>query len=50
MSTELPGQALQLRSLVKEDQTVEAYLELVEVPEPGTGGAHPGRGGAHQPL
>ena len=35
MSTELPGQALQLRSLVKEDQTVEAYLELVEVPQPG---------------
>jgi NADPH2:quinone reductase len=35
MSTELPGQALELRSLVKEDQTVQAYLELVEVPRPG---------------
>ena len=35
MSTELPGQGWQLRSLVKEDQTVEAYLELVEVPQPG---------------
>jgi NADPH:quinone reductase len=35
MSTEIPGEALQLRSLVKDDQTVEAYLELVEVPQPG---------------
>jgi NADPH2:quinone reductase len=30
-----PAQALQLRSLVKDDQTVEVYLELIEVPEPG---------------
>ncbi len=34
-STELPKEALQLRSLVKDDQTVEVYLDLIEVPEPG---------------
>ena len=37
MSTEIPAAALQLRSLVKADQTVELFLETVEVPEPGPG-------------
>jgi NADPH:quinone reductase len=37
MSTEIPATALQLRSLVKSDQTVELFLEAVEVPEPGPG-------------
>jgi NADPH2:quinone reductase len=37
MSTEVPGTALQLRSLVTADQTVELFLETVEVPEPGAG-------------
>jgi NADPH:quinone reductase len=37
MLTEIPAAALQLRSLVKADQTVELFLETVEVPEPGPG-------------
>jgi NADPH:quinone reductase len=37
MLTETPAAALQLRSLVKADQTVELFLEAVEVPEPGPG-------------
>ncbi len=37
MSTEVPATALQLRSLVTADQTVELFLETVEVPVPGTG-------------
>lgn len=37
MSTEVPATALQLRSLVKADQTVELFLATVEVPEPGAG-------------
>jgi len=37
MSAEIPVTALQLRSLVKADQTVELFLEAVEVPEPGPG-------------
>ena len=37
MSTEVPATALQLRSLVRADQTVELFLETVEVPQPGTG-------------
>ncbi|HVB43776.1 MAG TPA: zinc-binding dehydrogenase [Streptosporangiaceae bacterium] len=37
MSTQIPATALQLRSLVKADQTVELFLETVEVPEPGPG-------------
>jgi NADPH2:quinone reductase len=37
MLTEIPAAALQLRSLVKTDQTVELFLETVEVPEPGPG-------------
>jgi NADPH2:quinone reductase len=35
MSAELPATALQLRSMVKADQTVELFLESVEVPSPG---------------
>ncbi len=35
MSTPVPATALQLRSLVKPDQTVELFLETVQVPEPG---------------
>jgi NADPH:quinone reductase len=35
MTTPIPATALQLRSLVKDDQTVELFLETVEVPEPG---------------
>ena len=35
MSTQIPATALQLRSLVKADQTVQLFLETVEVPEPG---------------
>jgi NADPH:quinone reductase-like Zn-dependent oxidoreductase len=35
MSKETPAQALQLYSLVKDDQTVEVYLDLVDLPEPG---------------
>ncbi len=37
MSTQIPATALQLRSLVKADQTVELFLETVAVPEPGPG-------------
>ncbi len=37
MSTEIPATALQLRSLVKADQTVELFLDTVEVPAPGPG-------------
>jgi NADPH:quinone reductase-like Zn-dependent oxidoreductase len=37
MLTEIPAAALQLRSLVRADQTVELFLETVEVPEPGPG-------------
>src|SRR5450755_323291 len=37
MSTQIPAMALQLRSGVKADQTVELFLEAVEVPEPGPG-------------
>jgi NADPH2:quinone reductase len=35
MPTQIPATALQLRSLVRADQTVELFLETVEVPEPG---------------
>jgi NADPH:quinone reductase len=37
MPTGIPATAWQLRSLVKADQTVELFLEAVEVPEPGPG-------------
>jgi NADPH:quinone reductase-like Zn-dependent oxidoreductase len=37
MPTQIPATALQLRSLVTADQTVELFLETVEVPEPGPG-------------
>jgi hypothetical protein len=37
MSAEIPATTLQLRSLVKADQTVELFLDTVEVPEPGPG-------------
>jgi NADPH2:quinone reductase len=37
MPTQIPASALQLRSLVKADQTVELFLETVEIPEPGPG-------------
>ena len=37
MSAEIPGTTLQLRSLVMADQTVELFLDSVEVPEPGPG-------------
>jgi NADPH:quinone reductase len=37
MPAEIPATSLQLRSLVKADQTVELFLETVEVPEPGPG-------------
>jgi NADPH2:quinone reductase len=37
MAAEIPATALQLRSLVKADQTVELFLDTVEVPEPGPG-------------
>ena len=37
MPAEIPATALQLRSLVKADQTVELFLDTVEVPEPGPG-------------
>jgi NADPH:quinone reductase len=35
MSAEIPAEALQLRSLVRADQTLELFLEMVPVPEPG---------------
>src|SRR5580658_2387616 len=35
MSTPVPATALQLRSLVTPDQTVEIFLDEVEVPAPG---------------
>jgi NADPH2:quinone reductase len=35
MSTEIPEKALQLRSLVKADQTLELFLDAVDVPTPG---------------
>jgi NADPH:quinone reductase len=37
MPAEIPATALQLRSLVTADQTVELFLDEVEVPEPGPG-------------
>jgi NADPH:quinone reductase len=37
MPAEIPATTLQLRSLVKADQTVELFLDTVEVPEPGPG-------------
>jgi NADPH:quinone reductase len=37
MSAEIPATSLQLQSLVKADQTVELFLDTVEVPEPGPG-------------
>ena len=35
MSAEIPAEALQLRSLVRADQTLELFLEMVPVSEPG---------------
>lgn len=35
--TEIPAKVLQLVSLVKADQTVELFLDAVDVPEPGPG-------------
>src|SRR5581483_9385464 len=35
MSAEIPAEALQLRSLVRADQTLELSLDTVPVPEPG---------------
>jgi NADPH2:quinone reductase len=35
MSEEIPAEALQLRSLVRADQTLELFLDMVPVPEPG---------------
>ena len=35
MSAEIPAEALQLRSLVRADQILELFLDLVPVPEPG---------------
>ena len=37
MPAQIPAAALQLRSLVTGDQTVQLFLETVEVPEPGPG-------------
>src|SRR5580658_2029909 len=37
MPAEIPATALQLRSLVRADQTLELFLDTVEVPEPGPG-------------
>ncbi len=37
MTTQIPATALQLRSLVTADQTVQLFLEAVEVPAPGPG-------------
>ena len=37
MSSEVPQRALQLRSLVRADQTLEVFLEQVDVPDPGPG-------------
>jgi NADPH:quinone reductase-like Zn-dependent oxidoreductase len=35
MSAEIPAEALQLRSLVRADQMLELFLDMVPVPEPG---------------
>src|SRR6516225_9899217 len=35
MSAEIPAEALALRSLVRADQTLELFLDVVPVPEPG---------------
>jgi len=37
MPAEIPATGLQLRSLVRADQTLELFLDTVEVPEPGPG-------------
>ncbi len=37
MTTEIPATALQLRSLVSADQTVQLFLDTMEVPAPGPG-------------
>ena len=35
MFAEIPAEALQLRSLVRADQTLELFLDMVPVPQPG---------------
>src|ERR1700755_2001859 len=35
MSAQIPAEALQLRSLVRADQMLELFLDLVPMPEPG---------------
>ena len=35
MSAEIPAEALQLRLLVRADQTLELFLDMVPVPQPG---------------
>jgi len=35
MTAEIPAEALQLRSLVRADQTLELSVDTVPVPEPG---------------
>src|ERR1700726_5182430 len=35
MSAQIPAEALQLRSLVRADQTLELFLDMVPVPQPG---------------
>jgi NADPH:quinone reductase len=35
MSAQIPAEALQLRSLVRADQMLELFLDMVPVPEPG---------------
>ena len=37
MSSEVPRRALQVRSLVRADQTLEVFLDQVDVPDPGPG-------------
>ena len=35
MSAQIPAEALQLRSLVRADQMLKLFLDMVPVPEPG---------------
>ena len=37
MAKDYPDRCLQIRSLLKEDQTLELFLEEVDVPRPGPG-------------
>ena len=42
MPAEIPAEALQLRSLVRADQTLKLFLDMVPVSKPNQRGRHQG--------